>query len=202
MREMIKFVLVDDHPVVREGMEAMLSSEEGYYSLGTAADLEQAMELCEKGNPHILLTDVRMPEHDGFDVVREARSRFPELRILMLAGMPIVSECARAKELGANGYVSKSAPLELLLKFIRQVRRDPNVFVEDVTENSPDVVLSPREVEVLKCLSKGLERKDIAARLGISPDTVKWNVGEILKKMDVNNATEAVAKGLRAGLIR
>lgn len=202
MREMIKFVLVDDHPVVREGMEAMLSSEEGYYSLGTAADLEQAMELCEKGKPHILLTDVRMPGHDGFDVVREARARFPELRILMLAGMPIVSECTRARELGANGYVSKSAPLELLLKFLRQIKRDPNVFVEDVTENSPDVVLSPREVEVLKCLSKGLERKDIAARLGVSPDTIKWNVGEILKKMDANNATEAVAKGLRAGLIR
>lgn len=199
--KVIKFILVDDHPVVREGMETMLLSEEGFESLGTASGGAEALELCRRTHPDVMMSDVRMPGMDGFETLRAVRAEFPQLRFILLAGMPIAAERDQARQEGANGYISKSAELEELVAAIRQAVSDPKSFVEDVTEESPSL-LTARELEVIRTLATGKNRDQAAEALGIGPETVKTHTRTIMRKLGATNTVSAIATAIRLGLLR
>lgn len=197
----IKFILVDDHPVVRDGMETMLLSEEGFESLGTAAGGTDALALCRAVRPDVVLSDVRMPDMDGFETLRAVRAEFPDMRFILLAGMPIAAERDQARQEGANGYISKSAELEELVAAIRRSVKDRAAFVEDVTEESPSV-LTARELEVLRAMATGKNRDQAATELGIGPETVKTHLRTIMRKLNASNTVAAITTAIRLGLLR
>ncbi len=200
-KDMITFILVDDHPVVRDGMEAMLLSEEDFESYGTAADADEALTLVRAKAPDVVLTDVRMPKGDGFQLLTALHAEFPEVKVIMLAGSPLSAERDEAKEAGARGYVSKSVQLEKLVDMVRLVISDPEAFVEDVSDEAP-TILSAREIQVLKAFAAGKTREEVAAELGVGTETVKTHTRLIMKKLDVPNTLSAVTTALRLGLIR
>ena len=199
--EYITFILVDDHPVVRDGMEAMLLSEEDFESYGTAADADEALTLVRAKKPDVVLTDVRMPKGDGFQLLNALRKEFPEVHVIMLAGSPLSAERDEAKEAGARGYVSKSVELEKLVDMIRSVVADPEAFAEDVSDEAP-TILSAREIQVLKVFAAGMTREEVAAELGVGVETVKTHMRLIMKKLDVPNSLCAVTTAMRLGLMR
>ena len=200
-KDVITFILVDDHPVVRDGMEAMLLSEEDFESFGTAADADEAIALVRAKPPDVVLTDVRMPKGDGFQLLNALRAEFPKVHVIMLAGSPLSAERDEAKEAGARGYVSKSVQLEKLVGMVRLVVSDPQAFVEDVSDEAP-TILSAREIQVLKAFAAGKTREEVAAELGVGTETVKTHTRLIMKKLDVPNTLSAVTTALRLGLIR
>ena len=200
-KDVITFILVDDHPVVRDGMEAMLLSEEDFDSFGTAADADEAIALVRAKPPDVVLTDVRMPKGDGFQLLTALRAEFPKVHVIMLAGSPLSAERDEAKEAGARGYVSKSVQLEKLVDMVRLVVSDPHAFVEDVSDEAP-TILSAREIQVLKAFAAGKTREEVAAELGVGTETVKTHTRLIMKKLDVPNTLSAVTTALRLGLIR
>lgn len=201
--ETISVAIVDDHPVVRGGLEALLLSERGFRVLGCAASGSEALELCRaKGAPNVLLLDIRMPEMDGFTTLVALKKACPGIRVLMLAGMPLKHEEARARELGARGYLSKSAEQDRIVGAIRQIAADPSAFIQESYQPAGPAILTSREVEILECLSRGLSREDIAATLSISAETVKSHVKAILEKLNASGRAEAVSRGYELGLLR
>ena len=199
--EAITFILVDDHPVVRDGMEAMLLSEPGFDSLGTAADGTELMTMMDAGSvPDIIITDVRMPRGDGFAVLSGVKEKYPNVKVLMIAGSPISAERDEAKAQGASGYVSKSADLERLVDAVRKIMNGAE-FIEDVKDEAP-AVLSVREREVLQLFSQGLTREEVAKELGLGPETIKTHTRLIMKKLNVPNTLSAVTQAIKMGIIR
>ena len=197
----ITFILVDDHPVVRDGMEAMLLSEPGFDSLGTAADGTELMAMLEGGTmPDLVITDVRMPRGDGFAVLAGVKEKYPNVKVLMIAGSPIKAECDEARNQGASGYISKSADLSRLVEAIRKVMAGGE-FVADIKDEAP-AVLSVREREVLQLFSQGLTREEVAAELGLGPETIKTHTRLIMKKLNVPNTLSAVTQAIKMGVIR
>ena len=197
----MNFILVDDHPVVRDGMEAMLLSENDFESYGTAADANEALGLVRAKPPDVVLTDVRMPRGDGFQLLSALRKEFPSVGVIMLAGSPLAAERDEARAAGARGYISKSADLELLVSSVRKVMDDNVYFAEDVQDDGPSV-LSAREIQVLKLFSEGFTREEVATRLGLGPETVKTHTRLIMKKLDVPNTLAAVTAAIRLGILR
>ena len=197
----ITFVLVDDHPVVRDGMEAMLLSEEDFESYGTAADVAEALTLVRAKPPDVVLTDVRMPRGDGFQLLTSLRAEFPEVQVVMLAGSPLAAERDEARALGARGYISKAADLDRLAWFVRRVVDDARVFVEDIGDEVPSL-LSARELQVLREFASGKTREQVAAALEVGAETIKTHTRIILKKLNASNTVAAVATAIRMGLMR
>ena len=148
-----------------------------------------------------MLTDVRMPRGDGFQLLNALRKEFPEVHVIMLAGSPLSAERDEAKEAGARGYVSKSVELEKLVDMVRSVVADPEAFAEDVSDEAP-TILSAREIQVLKAFAAGKTRDEVAAELGLGVETVKTHTRLIMKKLDVPNTLSAVTTAMRLGLMR
>jgi DNA-binding NarL/FixJ family response regulator len=199
----ISVLIVDDHPVVRGGLEAMFRSEKGFRILGCTATGQEAFDLCQRqGVPDVVLLDVRMPDCDGFQTLHLLRRHFPGLRVLMLAGMPLKHEAQRARELGAGGYLSKSAEQTELLEAIRALMVKGDAFlVSEAPKVATVPLLSPREIEVLELLSRGLSREEIGTAINVSAETVKSHVKAILAKLEASGRTEAVARGYELGLL-
>jgi DNA-binding NarL/FixJ family response regulator len=199
----LSILIVDDHPVVRGGLEAMLRLEKGFRIHACVASGEEALAACRSlGPPEVALLDVRMPGADGFEVLSRLRGQMPGIRVLMLAGVPLRHEVSRARELGACGYLSKSAEQSVLLEAIRTVHGGGTAFMETARRGEEGCgVLTAREQEVLEYLGRGLSREDIAKALGIGSETVKTHVKSILTKLDAADRTEAVAIAYRMGLL-
>lgn len=200
----VSILIVDDHPVLRGGLEAMLRFEKGFHIHACVPGGAQALAACAKlGPPDVVLLDVRMPGCDGFEVLSMLQGQCPGVRVLMLAGVPLRHEVERARELGACGYLSKSADEPVLLEAIRTVHGGGTAFMETGRrEESAPGVLTAREQEVLEYLGRGLTREDIAAALKISAETVKSHVKSILGKLEAVDRTEAVARAYQLGLLR
>lgn len=198
----ITFILVDDHPVVRDGMEAMLLSENDFDSLGTAASANEALQRMRVQTPDVVLCDVRMPGGDGFQLLSAVRKEFPAVNVILLAGSPQSAERDEAHLAGARGYISKAADLEFLVTGIRTVVDDPAAFVEDVGGETSPSLLSNREKQVLRLFAEGKTRDEVAAALSLSAETIKTHTRIIMKKLNVPNTLSAVTTSIRLGLIR
>ena len=201
---MVKIMIVDDHPVVRNGLEAMLSVEEDMEVVAAVEGGDAAVAWCAKNVrnlPDVVVADVHMPKGDGFGMLAAMRNSHPGVRVLLLAGMPLKDEETRAREDGARGYLPKSLDGRELVKFIRKIARTDSGFEANAYEQNTGV-LSDKELTVLQYASEGKTRDEIAVIVGVSPETVKTHLKHIMEKFDTVNTAASVARGFELGLLR
>lgn len=197
---MIKVLVVDDHPMVREGLEAMFASEGGFDVVGLAANGEEAIALAGKTQPDVVLSDVRMPKMDGFAMLSHMARVVPSARVILLAGMPLREEEARAKAEGAAGYLPKDVDQDRLSEAIRSAAAG-GAFIREQFQAAPSL-LTVREMDVLRLLAQGRQRDQIAAALGIGAESVKTHLKGIMNKLGCPNATSAVGRAYELGILR
>ena len=198
---MISIMIVDDHPMVREGLAAMLESERDFSVSALAATGEEAVAIGGMSKPDIVLSDIRMPGIDGFGVLAKLKAQHPDIRVLLRAGMPLKEEEARAREEGARGYLPKNVDQARLVTAIRAIAADETGFVCEEFEAAPST-LTGRELDVLKLVAKGNQRDAIAAALGIGAESVKTHLKGIMTKLGCPNATSAVSRAYELGILR
>ncbi len=202
---MIRVLAVDDHPLLREGIAALISTEEDMELIGEASNGREALDLFRKLHPDITLMDLQMPEMNGIDAIGAIRGEFPEARIIVLTTQPGDVQVSRALRAGARAYLLKGMLRKELLDTIRAVhagqkRLSSEVAVE-IAEHAADDALTPREIDVLRLVVVGNANKEIAARLSLTEVTVKSHVKNILAKLGANDRTHAVTIALKRGII-
>jgi DNA-binding NarL/FixJ family response regulator len=197
----LDLLIVDDHAVVREGLEAMLASAPGISRIVTAASVAAGLQACTAAVPAVILLDLRMPGADGFSALAAILPRWPAVRIIMLSASATAAEVALARRNGAAGYLSKTADRATLLRAIQQVAAGGTFFVADPQAEAEDPHLSARELEVLHHLGRGLSNDDLGQALGISGETIKSHTKAIFTKLRVAGRAEAVARAYELGLM-
>lgn len=211
MSDPIRLLLVDDHPVVRDGLMAILSTQSDFTIAGEAGDGLTAVNLAQQLNPDVILLDLEMPELDGVETLRRIRENDPEARVIVFTAFDTDDRIVTAVQAGAQGYLLKGVPRNELFTAIRVVNQGGSLLqpvvasklMRHVSKESQTAVepLTPREQEVLEHLARGLPNKEIAAELVISERTVKFHVSAILAKLNATNRTEAVSIAAQQGLV-
>ena len=198
---MIKVLIVDDHPIIREGLSTMFASRSRFAVAGTAAGAEEALEFCRaNGLPDVVLSDIVMPRRDGLWLLEQMLKEFPAAKVLLLA-MPRAEEEESARTSGAKVYVSKSIDTIALADAVAGIASGMLEFVTDsfVPVKSP---FTEKQLETLKYLALGKTREEIAIIQGCAAETVKSRITEIRRKMDASNVTAAVFRAQEMGYIR
>lgn len=197
-------VLADDHPAIRTGLRLRLEGDGVVRVVGEADDGVQALELIRSERPTIALVDLRMPRVDGMQVLAAARSEHLATRIVLVTALAERHLVEKAIAAGADGYVSKDSPLDVVVQAVETVTQGRTFIDPQLTHMllSPDTErLSAREMQVLTLLGQGMQNKVIAAELGISEETVKTYVTNIMRKLGASSRTEAVVSAIRSSLI-
>jgi len=201
----IRVLCVDDHPVVRDGIAAIINLQPDMMLAGAAATGGEALERFFELRPDVALVDLQLPDMSGFDLIKKIKGKSPNARIIVLSSHEGDVDIQRALEAGVQGYVVKGIVRNELLEIIRSVhagkRRIPAALAQKLAEHMADEPISPRELEVLSLMAAGKRNKEIAGELSIAEDTVKMHVRNILSKLQVNDRTEAVTIALRRGII-
>jgi two-component system, NarL family, response regulator len=202
----IRILTVDDHPLLREGIAALLATEPDMKLVAEACDGREALVQFRKHRPDITLMDLQMPEMEGVDAMLAIRSEFPEARIIVLTTYNGDVRVLRALKAGARAYLLKGSMRKELLETIRAVhaghkRIPPDVAVQ-LADYAAEDALTTREIEVLQQIAGGNANKQIADQLAITEETVKGHVKNILSKLRANDRTHAVTIGLKRGIIR
>lgn len=201
----IKVLTVDDHPVLREGIAAIIANHDDIELVGEAGNGREAIEQFRLHRPDVTLMDLVMPEMNGIEATIAIRREFPNARIVVLTTYRGDVQAAQAFDAGAFGYLLKSSLRKDLLDTIRSVhagqRRIPTEIAVAMAEHRADGTLSERELEVLRQIAAGSANKIIAVHLSISEETVKGHVKSILSKLNANDRTHAVTIGIRRGII-
>jgi len=202
----IRVLCVDDHPLVRKGISSILANELDIHLVGEAGNGKDAVAMFRTHRPDVTLMDLRMPEIDGIEAVKQIRAEFPDAKIIALTSFDGDQEIYRALEAGVRGYLLKEMVHTEVLRAIRLVasgkRLMPPEVAERLTEYFPKSALTPREVEVLTLVATGLANKEIAAKLGTADGTVKIHVQNILGKLNASDRTHAVTIALQRGIIQ
>jgi DNA-binding NarL/FixJ family response regulator len=203
--DLIRILVADDHYIVRMGLSALINTEPDMEVVAEAADGVQACELFAKHRPDLALMDLRMPIKSGIEAIIEIRAKLPGASILMLTAFDGDEDIYRALEAGARGYVLKSSSGEKLIPAVRAVAAGQRWVPDDVAQRLASresfEPLSPREVQVLHQLARGLANKEIADILKISEHTTKDHLKNILAKLHVADRTEAVTISIQRGII-
>jgi len=208
----IRLLLADDHPVVRAGLAGLLSDEPGVEVVAEAADGDEAVRLAAATRPDIVLMDLRMPGVDGVTAtarIAAGEAGEPAPRVLILTTYESDDQILAAIEAGAAGYLLKAAPRAEIVAGIRSVAAgqsalSPQVavrLVERMRRPPPEVVLTPRETDVLRLVSAGHSNKQVAVRLGIGESTVKTHLLNVFEKLGVADRTRAVTLAMERGLL-
>jgi DNA-binding NarL/FixJ family response regulator len=201
----IRILIVDDHPIMRVGVAALISSSKEMECVGQAGSGEEAIAQHALLKPDLTLMDLRLPGIGGVEAIRRIRSVAPKARFIVLTTYEGDEDIHQAMEAGASGYLVKGLPQEVLFNAVRRVhaggRYLPPPMSRALAERSPDSNLSNREREVLRLIAKGQSNKEIAATLGITEATVKCHVSVILARLNASDRTQAVVNALRRGLI-
>jgi len=203
----ISLLIVDDHPIVRDGLRGMLAGDARFDVVGEAADGSRAVEMARSLDPDVVLMDLRMPGSDGVTAIRRMSQLGLRSRVLVLTTYATESEVLPAIEAGATGYLLKDAPLIDLIRAIEAAARGEAVLAPAAATvligkvRHPDPVLSDRELEVLRLVADGSTNRDIATRLFISEATVKSHLLHLYDKFGVNDRAAAVAVGFQRHLL-
>ena len=203
---LIRILTVDDHPVLRKGLAALVNAEPDLKLVAEASNGREAIEAFRFHQPDITLMDIQMPELDGIGAINAIRTEFPEARIIVLTTYTGDVQVVRALKAGARAYVLKGHVLDELLDTIRAVhagkKRIPPEVAAELADHATDDALTDREVDVLKLIAAGNANKQIADKLSISEATVKSRVTNILSKLGANDRAHAVTIGLKRGIIQ
>jgi DNA-binding NarL/FixJ family response regulator len=202
----IKILTVDDHPVLREGIAALLEGQEDMILVAEAVNGREAIEQFRTHRPDVTLMDLQMPGVNGIDAIVSIRTEFPQARILVLTTYKGDVHAARALDAGACGYLLKSALRKDLLDTIRAVhtgrKRIPPEIAIGIAEHHSSETLTARELEVLTLVAAGNANKIVASELGVSEETVKGHMSSILSKLNANDRTHAVTIALKRGILQ
>ena len=215
MVEPIKILIADDHPVVREGLIAMIRREPDFMVVGEATNGLEAVNKAKELKPDVILMDLRMPEMDGVEAIRQVSMAEPNTKFIILTTYSDDEYIFRGIEVGARAYLLKDAPREDLFKAIRAVHRGESLIQPVVASKvldrfaelsrraqAPAGALSEREIEVLRLMAKGDANKEIAAQLHITDSTVKTHISNIFQKLNAKDRTEAVMQAVKKGIIK
>ena len=204
----IRVLIVDDHPVVRAGLEGMLSSQPDLEIVGQAADGASAIDLCQELQPAVVLMDLRMAGMDGVAAISAIKARLPDIQILVLTTYDSDADILRAVEAGATGYLLKDAPREQLFQAIRAAARGEAALAPTVAARlmsrmraPAEEALSAREIEVLTLIARGASNRQAGHELHISEATVKTHLIHIFDKLGVSDRTSAVTTALERGIL-
>jgi DNA-binding NarL/FixJ family response regulator len=203
--EVLGILCVDDHPLVRKGIAAILANEKDMKLIAEAGSGTEAVEAFRQFHPDVTLMDLRMPGMDGIEATKEIRKIDSEAKIIALTSYDGDQEIYRALEAGVRGYILKESVHTEIVRAIRVVqsgkRLMPPEVAERLSEHFPQVALTPREIEVLQHVAKGLGNKEIGVRLGTAAGTVKMHLQNILSKLGASDRTHAVTLAIRRGII-
>jgi DNA-binding NarL/FixJ family response regulator len=203
--ERIRVLVVDDHPVVCNGLSAMIGTQSDMIVVGQAANGVEAIQLFRKLRPDVTLMDLRMPEMGGLEAIRTIRAEFSNSRFIVLTTYQGDEDIHKALSAGAQGYLLKGMSHDTLIDAIRSVhatlRYLPPPVLQTLANRPPSFELSSRELEILQLIVKGLSNKQIAERLGIGEGTVKWHVNIILGRLNVRDRTQAAVAALQRGIV-
>ncbi len=201
----IRVLCVDDHPLVRKGIASILANEADMALVAEAGNGREAVELFKEHKPDVVLMDLRMPDIDGTAATRMIRQEAPDARIIALTSYDGDQDIYRALEAGVRGYILKEMVHTEVVRAIRTVhsgkRLMPQEVAERLSEYFPQVALTPREVEVLGCVAKGMANKEIATQLGTASGTVKMHIQNILAKLGAADRTHAVTIAMERGIL-
>jgi len=201
----IRILAVDDHPLIRQGIAALVASQPDMIMVGEAANGLEAIQQFRTHRPDVTLMDLLMPEMNGFDAMIAIRNEFPEARIIVLTTYSGDVQVLRALKAGARAYLLKNTFHKELRQTIRDVHAGKKALSPEVSfqlaEHAMDDALTPAEIRVLRLIAEGNANKEIAARLSISEETVKGQVRNILSKLGANDRTHAAVIGANRGII-
>ena len=206
MSSKLKILIVDDHAIVRDGLAAILKFQKDMTVVGEADDGQSAIPKAQELRPDVILMDLMMPNMNGADATAAIKHILPETQILLLTSYGTSAELSRAFKNGATGAITKSLPKEELLAAIRNVAAGMRVASPEIEqtlkEESETPALTPRQLEILRSLTRGLTNDDIAHEFGLSKAGVKFHLLTIFRKLNVANRTEAVGLASRKHLFQ
>lgn len=201
----IRVLSVDDHPLLRAGIAAIIDSQDDMVMVAQASTGREAIRLFREHRPDVTLMDLRMPDLSGIDALIAIRNEFPDARVVMLTTFEGDVEIQRSLAAGARGYVLKNLPPKELVDVVRQVhagrKRIPQEIAAQLADHIADELLTQRELDVLHHVAGGNRNREIAERLSISEETVKVHVKHIMEKLGASDRTAAVTIAVRRGII-
>jgi two-component system NarL family response regulator len=203
MPSAITILLVDDHFVVRSGLAASLGLEDDLKVVGEAGDATEALAKFEKLKPQVVIMDLQLGSSSGLDVTAQLCRDHPDARVLVFSSFARDEDVHRAIRAGALGYLQKSAPRDELLQAVRVVAKDKRFLPPDIAQRLAERLGKPepsaRELEVLALIARGRSNKEIAATLGVSDETVKTHVSNIMQKLNAKDRAHAATEAIRLG---
>lgn len=205
MTESIRVLIADDHPVVREGLAALINRRPDLRTVAEAANGVEAVRQALELRPDVILMDLNMPELGGVDAIQKIRATWPEARVVVMTTFDGDEDIYRALQAGARAYLLKDTPRDDILDTLRAVhggsRRIPPEIAAKLADRLESEPLTDRELDVLRQIAAGLSNKEIGVALGISEGTVKVHVNSLLGKLDAQDRTQAVTIALRRGIV-
>jgi len=210
---MINILVVDDHPIVREGLVAILEAQDDFNVVAEGNNGDEALKLYRRHAPDVVMMDLEMPQVDGVQAIQNLRAHDAEAKVVVLTAYDTDERILQAVQAGARGYLLKGAPRDDIYRAIRVVHAGGSLLEPAVAGkllrhvggimrgDTREEELTPREMEVLKAMARGLRNKEIAAELYITERTVKFHANAIYQKLSVGGRTEAVSKALQRGLV-
>jgi two-component system NarL family response regulator len=198
-------VIADIHPLIRAGMASMIDADDDFTLLGQASNGEQALEMCERLRPDLVLMDLNMPDCDGVEAINRIRARQPSAKVVILSVHDGEDDVDRSMRAGAHAYMLKNASLDILMTGLRTVMSGRKFMMPELAVKLATRVhgsqLTPRERDILGYLATGMSNKVIARAAGIGVGTVKFHVKSIMAKLDVCTRTEAAMVAAKRGLV-